>query len=224
MIVRLTSDNISQLDVSNFVIEYKTIINSKKIIKNFKIVEGDDIKKWYLGSNYTDGGGNLKDSCMRHKFCQGFFELYTKNSDKVKLLILLDNNHEKILGRALLWNLDKPSGRVFMDRVYFSDEYIYNIFINYAIKNEWYYRTEEMLNILKVMDKYKPTYVTMVINVKKIKYEFFPFLDIMAFYYPKTSTLTNNPKYLKTLGCTEYYDLCGHLGFHEVGKDFDFKD
>ncbi len=222
LVFRLLGEKVQGPEIESFVNEYKSIIKAKKLNRNFKIVEGDDIKRWYLHDSYAEGGGNLKDSCMRHRFCQIFLDLYTHNPDKVRLLILLDEDKQKILGRALLWNLDRPSGKVFMDRVYFSNDFILNMFINYAIKHNWLYKLESMDNILNVVSNNKVIKATMVVKVRKEDIEFFPFVDNLGFYDPNSASLTNDPKYLKSIGCEEYYDLCDHTGGYELRKDFDF--
>lgn len=221
MVNRLLGNIIQPAEMEDFINEYKSVIKSKKLNRNFKIIEGEDIKKWYLNENYVDGGGNLKDSCMRYRFCQIFLDLYTKNPNKVKLLILLDENNEKILGRALLWFLDRPSGKIFMDRVYFSNDFILNMFIHYAISNRWLYRLESMENILNIVSNNKVVKTTMVVKMKK-GYEYFPFVDILCFYDPESGSLTNDPRYLKSIGCKEFYDLCDHTGGYEIRDDFDF--
>jgi hypothetical protein len=220
-IFRLLGNVVQSQDIENFIIEYKSIVQGKRLIKNFKIIEGDGIKKWYSNLNYSDGGGNLKDSCMRHNFCQLFFDIYTHNPEKVKLLILLDDSKEKILGRSLLWYLDKPSGEIFMDRVYFSKDFVLNMFINHAIKNGWLYKLENMDNLLYVIKNNNVMRTQMSVSIKKEEFEFFPFVDNMCFYDPENYILTNDPKYLKGR-CKKYYDLCDHTGGYEIRTDFEF--
>lgn len=221
-IFRLLSTKVTDQDIENFVNEYKSIIQEKKLKRNFQIVEGEEIKKWYLNSNYVEGGGNLSNSCMGHRFCQDFFDIYIHNPDKVKLLILLDDSREKILGRSLLWNLDSPENKVFMDRVYFSQSFILNMFINYAIVNKWYYKLESMENLLNVVLNNVVVRLTMVVNIKKEKYKHYPFVDNLGFYDPIHSVLTNNPKYLKSLGCKKYFDLSDNTGDYFLSDKFDF--
>lgn len=218
----LFGESFSNIDIENFVNEYKSIIHARTLRRNFRIVEGEELRKWYLAENYTLGGGNLKNSCMRHAYCQRFFDIYAYNPDKIKLLILLDETKEKILGRALLWFLDRPEGAIFMDRVYFSSDFILNMFINHAIRNRWYYKLESMDNIYHVVNDNKVVKLTMVSKVNKIDYPSFPFIDNLAFYDPKLYTLSNDPKYFKSLGSERYYDLCSHTGEYEVRNDFDF--
>lgn len=221
-IFSMMGEEISNQDIENFVNEYKSVIRNKTLSKNFKIIQGEEIRKWYLSENYVDGGGNLKNSCMRHRYCQRFFDLYVNNPDKVKMLILLDSTKQKILGRALLWTLDGPSGAIFMDRVYFSTDFILNMFINKAIKNKWYYKLESMDNILQVVYDNKVIRLTMVVEINDKKLNGFPFVDNLGFYDPRLHTLSNDPKYFKSLGSDRYYDLCDHTGEYELRNDFDF--
>jgi len=218
----LLGDTVSATKIEDFVNEYKSIITAKTMKRNFRIVQGEEIRKWYLGSNYAVGGGNLKSSCMRHGYCQRFFDIYVHNPDKIKMLILLDESKEKILGRALLWYLDIPKDVIFMDRVYFANDFILNMFINYAIHNHWHYKLENMDNIYNVLFDNKITKMTMVVKVKEENYDSFPFIDNLGFYDPKLHMLSNNPKQFQMLGSDRYYDLCSHEGEFELSTDFDF--
>jgi hypothetical protein len=226
LIFRLIGDRVQGSEIEDFVNEYKSIISAKKLNRNFKIIQGEELRKWYLFENYTEGGGNLRNSCMKHRFCQSFFDLYVHNPDKIKMLILLDETKEKILGRALIWKLDRPEDKIFMDRVYFSNDFILNMFINYAIKHKWLYKLEsrefEWNNVLQVISNYTIKNETMIVKIKKEDHEFYPFVDNLCFYDPISATLSNNPKYLKSIGCEEYYDLCEHTGGYEIRRDFDF--
>jgi len=221
-IYSLLGEQIPAQDIEVFVNEYKSVIRARTLSRNFKLVQGEDIRKWYLAENYVPGGGNLKDSCMKHHYCQRFFDIYTHNPDKVKLLILLDDTKQKILGRALLWTLDRPEGVTFMDRVYFSNDFILNMFINYAIRNRWHYKLESMDNISQVVYDNKIIRLSMVVKIKQEKLDSFPFVDNLGFYDPKLFTLSNDPKYFKSLGSEKYYDLCSHTGEYEIRNDFDF--
>lgn len=222
LVNRIVGDKVKPQEIENFVNDYKAIIKLKELSKRFKIIEGDDIKKWYLQENYAEGGGNLSKSCMRFKFCQSFLDLYSKNPEKIKLLILLDETKNKILGRAVIWVLDVPKNKILMDRVYFTDDFILNMFINYAIKNDWFYKLENMDNVMLVAYKDKIIRITLAVGLKKLEYNYYPFIDNIGFYDPKRNILTNDPKYLKKLGCESYYDLCDVTGGYEVRTDFDF--
>ena len=51
---------------------------------NFEIVEGEDIRYWYLDEHYYRCDGTLGNSCMRYEQAQPYFDIYV---DKAKMLI-----------------------------------------------------------------------------------------------------------------------------------------
>lgn len=83
---------INDSDVEKFVNYYKSYFNydPKKLI----VVEGEDIKKYYLEDNYfrPDGYryGSLWNSCMRQSDRNKFMTLYSVNP--VKMLVLLTDD------------------------------------------------------------------------------------------------------------------------------------
>lgn len=80
------------------------------------IVEGEEIRKWYHYRNYSGSNTDtLGNSCMRHQSCQDYFDIYTKNKDKVRMIIATDDDN-KLIGRAILWNTDNIG--LFCDRIY----------------------------------------------------------------------------------------------------------
>lgn len=93
-------------EVENVVNQYKSYYkfingNADDI---FEIVSGDEIVYCYQSQNYIGIGGTLDTSCMNNSHPTRL-ELYTKNPDKCKLLVIKGGN--KIIARALLWNTDK---------------------------------------------------------------------------------------------------------------------
>jgi hypothetical protein len=222
LINRLIGNEIQNTDLENFINDYKAVIKAKNLNRNFKILQGEEIRKWYLRDNYVEGGGNLANSCMRFRVSQAFFNIYTENPDKIKMLILLDETKTKLLGRALLWYLDQPKGQIFMDRVYFSNDFILNMFINYAQKHNWLYKLESMDKVMQVVYNNRVKTVTMAIQITPKNFDTYPFVDTLCFYDYQNGILSNDPKYLEKQGCTEYYDLCEVQGEMVVRNDFDY--
>lgn len=112
--------SVSDSQVEDFVNSYKTAwAKMYEKTGGFRLVKGDEIKTWYLASNYVPGGGQLNNSCMRYDECQDYFSIYTENPDVCQLLILTDDR-DLLLGRALVWKLVEGSGRspYFLDRIY----------------------------------------------------------------------------------------------------------
>lgn len=166
--------------MENIVNTYKS---RYKIIKNdfyFEIVKGEDIRKWYLYKNYVEGGGELSNSCMRHKRCQKFLDIYTDNSACQMLILKANKEDNKILGRALIWDTDKGK---FMDRIYTRYDSDKLLFIDYAKKKDWIIRTEypqEMDLMVVQLDKDPgPSQIN-------------PFMDTFKFYYIDDKILSND--------------------------------
>lgn len=132
-------------DKERFVNYYKAI-NNFSDNKNIFIVEGEDIRKWYLEDNYSNGYGTLNKSCMRYKENQKVLKLYSKNPDVCKMLIKVDDNN-KLLARALLWKTNKG---IYMDRIYFVNDYDKNIFELYSKKQGWLSYKKESEKKLKI--------------------------------------------------------------------------
>ncbi len=125
--------------IERFVDIYKSWYKSTNSFQ-FNILKGEQILNGYDGSYYARRNCSmLGNSCMNNKF--NFLDIYVKNEDKVKLLVLSDFKN-KIHGRALLWDLDNKPYQ-FMDRVYGLDNYVVNVFTNYAIENNFAYRDQE---------------------------------------------------------------------------------
>ncbi len=158
----------------------------------FKIVEGDDIGKYYLYKNYYKMDGTLGNSCMRHEECQAYFDVYKHHA---KMLVLLKD--DKVLGRAILWEL---GGKTYMDRVYVCMDYLETNFIDYAEQNKWIHRqTQALLSDgeyqywLGPQDNYKePFQVDLTINLNVV-YPYMPYLDTFRYYDQETNSINTNP-------------------------------
>lgn len=155
----------------------------------FEEVNGDDIKKWYLYENYSQCNGTLGNSCMRYAECQDYFDIYTKNTEVVSLLILRDRSDStKISGRALIWTLE--NGERFMDRVYTTIDSEEHKFYKYAKQQGFIYKQRN--KILKGGTSYSVPSEGLVVRLKKIKYDKYPYLDTLICYNYKECYLTSN--------------------------------
>jgi hypothetical protein len=120
-------------DIETFVNLYKANnAFDRNAFEYFKIVEGEEINKWYAEETYAKGCGTLNNSCMRLEKCQEYFDIYTNLENNVKMLILT-NEDNKLIGRCLLWETDKGK---YMDRVYAND-HIQNLFKKWGTDNEY---------------------------------------------------------------------------------------
>lgn len=188
-IKKLYDDNKTQITNSNRQIDdvveiYKHHMESVLGEKNFKIVSGEDIRFWYLEDNYVDGVGSLNKSCMRQEDNQYRLDIYVYNDDKISMLILLDDKN-KLLGRALLWQLN--GGGIYMDRVYVVYDYHRITFAKYAEENNINITHETFIK-KNLNDKLK-------VSLKNIDYsddsEKYPYMDTFSYCYRNDHLLTN---------------------------------
>ena len=123
-------------ELEDFVRRFGALWLAENVDPNrYQIVEGDDIRKWYLESNYSEetksGVGTLGKSCMRYKHCSKFLDIYVLNPKVVKMLILLDQKGELRM-RMLVWDLDDE---YYCDRCYYTRESEQGAAIQWLEKN-----------------------------------------------------------------------------------------
>jgi hypothetical protein len=152
--------------IENFVNTYKSRFDSVKMgEQNFEEVKGKDIKKWYHKDNYDRISGELGNSCMRYEQCQDYFEIYIKNPEVCKLLILKNDEGDTIVGRALVWNL--MNEKTFMDRVYTIYNSDKNLFTDYANRRGWILEDDIGWSEMKKLK----------VQLKEWEFEKYPYLD-----------------------------------------------
>lgn len=169
-----------------------------RIHTQFSIAIGEEILLWYDEDSYDKRThGSLNSSCMKHKSCQGFFDLYTRNSGTIDLLILRDKVFGTLLGRALLWEVD--GGLKIMDRIYTTNDSVYRgLFKDFALENGYLYRAEQSWNssLWFIVDG-KRQYLELSVKLDTQDIHSFPYLDTFKFfdlnnkifynYHPKSS-------------------------------------
>ncbi len=208
-------------DIESFVNMFKAARDTSK----FEVVQGDDIQYWYNEEQYVPGGGQLNNSCMRYDSCEDYLQLYADNPDKVSLVILKDTeDNEKIRGRAILWNLDRPSGRTFMDRIYTVKDSDVILFQDYARENGWIHKKYQNMS---EDDPFVDTRtgedmdINFVVNGLSDPGDGgYPYMDTMKFY--DGYTISNNNQSLGNSNVKKLEDTSG--GSEEGGEYSDFYD
>lgn len=181
--------------VNEFKFSYN--LNKKTIGIKFLKVAGNDIRKWYLEKSYAPGGGSLNKSCMKHEKSQKRLPLYTESTDKVRLLVIL-NEKDQLIGRALLWKLDSPEGSFYMDRVYVTEDYVEKYFYDYAKKMNFLTREFVEKNKIKLVVKLKKDFGPPSMN---------PFMDTFKFFIKNGNYLTN---VFDNYKIGQYYEYINH--------------
>lgn len=175
--------------IEDFVNELKAVQDNLK--EKIEMVSGDEIAKWYKSEN-CHSGGSLSNSCMLNK---DFFDIYTQNPESVNLLIM--KSGDKIVARALVWKLKTVSPQLgftyYMDRVYSVRDHQVKVMMAFAEKKGWAYR-----NLGGVWERgviyqgKKHDDVKMSVQIKKLKYEKYPYMDTFSRYDYVTGELWND--------------------------------
>lgn len=152
----------------------------------FKIVKGKEIVDWYQESKSAPGGGSLNNSCMRNA---RFLEIYETNTDIISMLILV-NKENQLLGRALLWNLSEPEDKILLDRIYTVNDSDVNKFINYAIENDFIYKSVQSYG-----ENFANYNGHLEVQINKGEYKYYPYMDTMFIYDPDNGLLLSDPYY-----------------------------
>lgn len=198
-------EEINDSDIEKFVNEFIALTKSMRAPEDSKIeeVKGEDIRKWYLSSNYKSTIGQLGGSCMSYPECQRYLDIYTENPERISLLILKDKE-DKLLGRALLWKLD--NGKLFMDRVYCLTEYDERLFVNYAKEKGYYYRNNGNNGNIKFFLDGKEVDIQdeLYVSVTNSDFDNYPYIDTLKDFDMDKSVL--------------------HYGVREFDFDREFRD
>lgn len=189
----------SDVDVETFVNMFKSAVNRETTFKLMDVVNGEKISYWYNYRKYYDQNGSLGNSCMK-SVSSDYFDVYTKNPDKCSLVIMYNNStKQSIKGRALLWKLDIPEGRYFMDRIYTSNYADSQVFVDFAKSNNWLYKSDQSIgNQISIYDPStsgSPKRMDMMTNLTRVSHRRYPYCDTMTDYSPNKGTLANNEKF-----------------------------
>jgi hypothetical protein len=169
---------LSDTSLEKFVNVFKSTFDFEyNFDQKMNLVTGEDIRKWYLETNYAERKSQLGNSCMRYDKCQKYLDIYVKNPEVCSLLIMYsDQSKEKISGRSLVWKT--TDGNTVMDRIYTINDYDIESFRKYASSKGW-------LDVTKGYKTYK-------IQLGKISYDFYPYMDNFYIYNYIDNILTND--------------------------------
>ena len=194
----LKAFGVDQYDVETFVNLYKSFFDRDE--SRLKIVEGEEILKYYLLDNYYRPNsaciGTLWNSCMRYREKNQYMEIYAKNPDKVKMLVLLAEDG-KVKTRALLWeSCQDREGNNYkvMDRIYSIYDHDMIFFKNWAHKNGYIHKFEQSArseNLFMTLNG-KPERIDLTVNLDNHVCDYYPYIDSFKFYSRKLGTLSNS--------------------------------
>jgi hypothetical protein len=201
----LERHNISNHEIEKFVNIYKSWFDSSNFI--LKVVEGEEIRKWYNENNYYAPNGNrigsLWNSCMRYENRMRFLDLYCSNP-KIKMLVMLHQDGEatKVRSRALIWDDVKvtkdfsdnlPSEIKVMDRIYSVFDSDVNIFKKWAFDNGYIPKWEQNAKSHQFFDiKGEVIRARCTIQLDNWKLNYYPYLDTLPYFNYDNGIISND--------------------------------
>jgi len=198
-------------EVEKFSNLYRAQSNKAKF--DFKVVDGDDIKTYYHINSYAQERGTLGASCMKYDNCQDYLGIYTENTDKVKLLVML-NEDGGLMGRALLWDFETVK---IMDRIYtIADEEFLFQFKKWATDNGYLYKSEQNWYNTLFFENLSTEKKELKLNIKLDNFQFrrYPYVDTFKFFDEEKGLLLN---YMPS--GDEFRTLCASDG-GKYGSDY----
>jgi hypothetical protein len=211
---RIFPNEFTSAEVEDFVNKWRAV---NEVQPTFELWSGYEIRRGYTSNDYhfTDTNMNtLMNSCMNDQF--DCIEMYEYCTDLRLLVLLNDENH--ILGRALIWK--DYQGRYIMDRVYYVYDSDYHKFVKYAKQNGWWYKKRNVSGGSSFIRGDKEMSLDTKVRVPNVfdaeyRGDKFPYMD--TFFYAQGEWAYNNPpdegRYLK-LNDTEG-------GFEIVSNQYD---
>lgn len=193
-------------EIEDFVYKYRAEIEKMKdaLNKRFKVVKGDDIKKYYSANKYEAESGDLGNSCMRYNRCQSYFDIYTDNSQVSLLLLMSEKEENQIAGRAILWEMEpyEISTKV-MDRIYTIKTADQQLFKDWAIENEYWYKQKQDFSeytpfefVDKKTGKKQERQGEFSVKLdKSTDYSNYPYMDSFKYYTVSKGTLYNSSNF-----------------------------
>ena len=179
----------TDVQIEDFVNELKAVQDNLK--EKIELVSGDDIAKWYRSENCYSGG-SLGNSCMKDK---NFFDIYTQNPETVNLLIM--KSGDKIVARALVWKIKTSNPQLgftyYMDRIYTVKDHQEKVMMAFAEKQGWACRIPGGVYERGIIYQGKKHHdVKISVQIKKLKYEKYPYMDTFSRYDYVTGLLWND--------------------------------
>jgi hypothetical protein len=193
------------IDIESFVNMFKAEKDKNKNYERFELVSGKDIKFWYNQANYSrfiQEDTTLAKSCLRYEESGKLLEMYVNNPKCVKMLILKDDVN-RLRGRALVWNLTEPEGRVYLERIYTINDYDVELYKNYAREQGWLYKSRQTYGYQHPIidgtngNEYYWENFTMKVQLDVKPVNYFPYLDTLCVYNTETGILSNDGRLLR---------------------------
>lgn len=179
----------------------------------FKIVEKEDIRKYYHIDTYANTEGSLGASCMRGDGQQSYLDIYVHNPDHVKMAIMTSD--AGLEARCLLWYPNADKSVVYFDRIYAGDAETEMSMYQWCISKKYIQISNK--NIIK------PTKTIEIrIPLKNLTFKHYPYVDTIRYINGKDINNVEDGDVLHhTNGMRNPQQRCPHCGTrHDTRDDF----
>lgn len=222
--------NASPKDIELFSNQFKSFVSKQEF--KFEIVNGESIRKYYGHETYSSQSGSLGASCMKAERCQKYLEIYCKNPNVVKMLIM-KNNNDLILGRAILWEFHwENQNYKIMDRIYTSkDEDLSIFFKNWATENGYLYKKHQnWANTFQFEGS--DSEIMAGIKLENIQFSYYPYMDTFKWIDLENQIVYNHKPEYFTKNNQNHRLACGpegltespdYLSFDEISRNWGYK-
>jgi hypothetical protein len=192
----------SDLDCFNNI--YKSHFNTEL---EFELLDRHYIKDVYEMERKS-GGSSLNSSCMNGD--SEYLDIY--QACKSLSILILRDKEGLLCGRALVWNADDL---ILIDRIYVSDDYMFQMFFDYAQKKQMVRKYEQSYANKATWLKPNGEKFTKYFNIETdTDFEAYPYIDTFSYGGDGFLTNTNVSKY-------EYDNTDGTRGGDDKEEDHD---
>lgn len=186
---KFISRYLKDVDFEEFANLYKKQFNSHGL--SFELLPCGEIGRVY-DMPIAQGGGSLNSSCMRRS--GSYMKMYMANSDMQ--ILTLTNKDGELCGRSLVWHNvknDYSSDRIsFMDRIYVTEDFMYQYFLDYAKDKGWWRkssydsRTDEQ-DLINPSGEYHTVEMKVYLDTD---FDEYPYID--TFHYGSDGWISNS--------------------------------
>lgn len=204
-------------DVKETEIEkFATMFRSFSVDVNYewKVVAGDEIQNYYHYSKHQNGNGTLGVSCMKYDQCRNWLKIYADN-DMISMLIMLEPRRDRVIGRALLWDLGDEK---IMDRVYTNYDEQYSALFTYWAKQNGYAHKQQnnWFNTIKFRENGETVEKQLEVQLQNWHYGAYPYLDTFKWMDVEQGKLFNyRPGYFENNNYDKYRALVSPHGTYD---------
>ena len=133
-VLKILFPGIPNYQLEDFINKYKSHQKIKYHENKFELIKNGISEYYCMSADEIEEAGHVLNSCLVNKPDETFS--FFEHNSNIEILVLKE--HNKLIGRALVWT--DRNGYKILDRIYYKEDYLVDVFVTYARNNGWYYR------------------------------------------------------------------------------------